>query len=285
MKTYSAPICSCTVCKKQFSSKGIHSHHRLSHDPQAKIEHRERMIKHSVQISNKLKQRSVDKFQQAPSKCCKWCDTVLTYTQRHNTFCSKSCSASFNNTGRVVKRSTKEKLSKYCKSNPTGIITNRTVKSRKGIYKTCLSEKCSNVFYTYPSKSERKYCSFNCAKLYSGGERKNSGNSKGGYYQGVYLASTYELCYYIFCVDHDISITRNKDFWYYTYRNQRKRYFPDFRVNGRLVEIKGYHTPIVDPKLQAVDEPIDILYEKDLLFAFKYVSERYSVNDFSKLYD
>lgn len=285
MHIYKSPICSCIICGKQLSAKGIAGHHRLSHDAAQRVAHQQRMKFVAPQISSKLKQNTINQFKETADKFCKSCTLALPFEKRHSTFCSKSCSTTFTNTKRKVKESTKKKLSLYAKNNPSGFVTNRPTFQRKGTYKTCSSETCQNKFYAYPCEESKKYCSFSCFIPYSGGERKGSGNSKGGYYKGFYLASTYELCYYIFCVDHQICIERNKESWKYYYNGKHRKYYPDFRVNGRLVEIKGYYTHVVDLKLQSVSEPIDILYKKDLKFVFDYVTDFYFVTDYKVLYD
>jgi len=128
---------------------------------------------------------------------------------------------------------------------------------------------------TYCSKKcwlddkEQKYCK----PRGSGGARPGAGHSKQGYYKGFQCDSTYELAYVIWCNEKGISIERNKEYWEYfdPNRNGTFKFYPDFLVNGKLVEIKGYHTPVVDLKINAVKNSgrgIEILYKNDLKNAF-----------------
>jgi hypothetical protein len=42
----------------------------------------------------------------------------------------------------------------------------------------------------------------------AGGYRIGSGRSKSGYYKGIYCGSTYELCWAIHALDHNIKFSR-----------------------------------------------------------------------------
>jgi len=59
-------------------------------------------------------------------------------------------------------------------------------------------------------------------------------------YEGITFHSSWELAYYIYCKDHNINISRSVS--YISYKDssgKTHRYFPDFIVNGQIVEIKG----------------------------------------------
>lgn len=104
------------------------------------------------------------------------------------------------------------------------------------------------------------------------------GRGKKGSYKGFFCASRYELAYVVYCLDHNIKIERNKEYFYYEYDGKKRRYYPDFIVDNTLIEIKGFHTDQVDIKLTAVNKPIKILYYKDIEHCFKYIEERYGLN-------
>ena len=75
-----------------------------------------------------------------------------------------------------------------------------------------------------------------------------------------------------------MNIERNKEYWEYfdPERNGTFKFYPDFIVDGKLVEIKGYHTPIVDLKMNAViddNKEISILYKEDLKEAIELATE------------
>jgi len=64
--------------------------------------------------AQKKKQERIEKYNSNP-KCCKHCDTPIKYEKRINKFCSSSCSASFNNVGRIVTEEHRRKVSSTMK--------------------------------------------------------------------------------------------------------------------------------------------------------------------------
>lgn len=50
-----------------------------------------------------------------------------------------------------------------------------------------------------------------------------------------------ELAVYIYAKDHDQKIIRNPIRFEYIYNNKKHYYFPDFSIDGKLIEIKGSH--------------------------------------------
>lgn len=117
-----------------------------------------------------------------------------------------------------------------------------------------------------------------------GGYRKGSGRGKHGWYDMMHFDSTYELAYYIYCKQHDMNIERCTNTFEYINSNGEKRtYHPDFRVNGKIVEIKGYKDKDVDLKIQSVTEPIELLLPNDLKPIFEFV-EKYTNIKIEKLH-
>lgn len=58
-------------------------------------------------------------------------------------------------------------------------------------------------------------------------------------YNNLNFDSSWELYYYIFCEQKNIKITRVTEGLEYSVLNKKYYYFPDFLVEGKLVEIKG----------------------------------------------
>lgn len=58
-------------------------------------------------------------------------------------------------------------------------------------------------------------------------------------YNGMRFDSKWELAVWIYAVDHDMIIEREPVRLEYEYDGERHYYFPDFRLNGELIEIKG----------------------------------------------
>lgn len=120
-----------------------------------------------------------------------------------------------------------------------------------------------------------------------GGYIHGSGRGKKGRYKGFFCDSTYELVYIIYNLDNDIEFKRCDRVYTYEYEGILHYYHPDFELgDGSLVEIKGYHTPLVDAKIASVtDRPIKILYEDDLDYAFNWVREKYQYDALTDLYE
>lgn len=147
-------------------------------------------------------------------------------------------------------------------------ICGKILEFNKRFDKTCGSKEC--VYH-------------NC-----GGVRKNSGNSLGGWYKGIFCHSTYELVFVIYCLDHNINIKRcETTFKYFGTDNKEHTYYPDFIVNNEIIEIKGYFSDSVKLKEEAVlkaGKSYKILYKKDLTECFNYVYNNYT-NNLKTLYE
>lgn len=141
------------------------------------------------------------------------------------------------------------------------------------------------------SKETKKLISKNTKASYNYNVQRKSGRGKKGYYKGFWCDSTYELAYIIYCLDHGISIQRNKEYFIYTYQGKQHRYYPDFIVNGEIIEIKGFSNGVLPFKEQALKlsgKPYKILFPKDLHYVFDYILKTYNkkVNkDISDLYE
>jgi len=59
-----------------------------------------------------------------------------------------------------------------------------------------------------------------------GGLRNGSGRSKSGYYKEIYCGSTYELCWVIYNLDHNISFSRFSG------------YLTDGKIKYKVLDIK-----------------------------------------------
>lgn len=214
-------------------------------------------------------------------------------------FCSRSCSnrRSFKDFPEDYRKNISKKLKEYHNNIDKAILTKRSnhvkislhdyyIKSGKRLLKVC--PECGKTFYT--SKSTNKvYCSDNCYRKHAGGYREHSGRSKSGRYKGIYCGSTYELCWVIYNMDHNISFERCNLAIDYEYKGELHKYYPDFILeDGTLIEIKGYYQETVSIKEEAAKRlgyNIKILYKEDLEKEIKYVKDTYNTNDFASLYE
>jgi hypothetical protein len=89
------------------------------------------------------------------------------------------------------------------------------------------------------------------------------------------LDSGWELAYVLYCLDHNISITRNVKKFPYIYRGRTYGYIPDFICDGQYVEIKGRETQRTFAKYRHFPHPLTILRRDDLKHVFAHVLEKY----------
>jgi len=121
----------------------------------------------------------------------------------------------------------------------------------------------------------------------AGGYREGSGRSKSGYYKGIYCGSTYELCWVIYSLDHNIGFTRFPKIL----EKNGVKYFPDFLLADQktIIETKGYENQdSVDRKTEVAQSHgyiVCVLRKEDLQYAFDYVKQTYNTSKFYELYD
>jgi len=120
-----------------------------------------------------------------------------------------------------------------------------------------------------------------------GGYREGSGRSKSGYYKGIYCGSTYELCWVIYSLDHNIQFNRFPGM----IEENGLKYYPDFLLDDgkTIIETKGYEDQSsVEKKTKLAERfgfNVIVLRKNDLKFAFDYVSSKYKTNTYQTLYD
>lgn len=141
----------------------------------------------------------------------------------------------------------------------------------------------SGVGRTPEIESERRRKIAEHAKEKNGGYREGSGIGKKGWYKGFFCDSSYELAYVIYCLDHKINIVRNTEKRQYIWNGEIRKYIPDFIVDGKVIEIKGYKSPQWEAKLKANPDVV-ALYQQDLNYVFEYVTKVYG-KDFIKMYE
>lgn len=116
-------------------------------------------------------------------------------------------------------------------------------------------------------------------KIVSGGYRERAGRGKMGHYRGIFCNSQWELAYLIWMFDHGREVVRNTIGYPYTDPDsgKQRKFYPDFIVDGGLVEIKGWgrRAGINEAKMAAVDRPIRFLFETDLEEVFSYIAQKY----------
>jgi len=112
----------------------------------------------------------------------------------------------------------------------------------------------------------------------AGGKRHGSGRGKKGWYKGIFCDSSWELAYVIYSLDNGIDIKRNTESFSYYYKGQDRTYIPDFIVDGKIVEIKGYKSKQWEAKISQCEAKISVLYEEEMKPYIDFVVDKYGKN-------
>lgn len=87
----------------------------------------------------------------------------------------------------------------------------------------------------------------------------------------------------IYHLENGSEIIKCKEVRYYQWENKTLKYYPDFLVNGKIYEIKGYHSDKWEAKSKANPDVIT-LYRNEMEPILDYVITRYGKN-FIELYE
>lgn len=227
---------------------------------------------------------------------CESCKNEHDSSYGSGRFCSSKCARSFSSKAKrdeINKKVSKIMKSKISKGEKIGCVQKNNDNLIEGSCDICGRKYMTRL---YNNERFKKTCSSKCAKklrLISynkntnkvvGGYRKGSGRGKSGWYNGYWCDSSYELAFVIYNIEHNIIFERNKNGFKYIWNEKEHTYYPDFIINDRYYEIKGYETKQDIAKYQSVNKPIIILYKKDLTEIISYVENKYGKN-FISLYE
>lgn len=112
-------------------------------------------------------------------------------------------------------------------------------------------------------------------------------------FDNINFDSKPELAFYIYNIDNGIKIEKNKKFFTYTFENKEHKYYPDFEIDGKFIEIKGDHFLKENGEWQnpfdhsldglyeekhkcALKNNVEILYSKDCAGFIEYVDNKYT---------
>lgn len=154
-------------------------------------------------------------------------------------------------------------------------------KEKADEYKNKISTSLMGV--SHPQSEETRKLISKKMKIVGGGYRHGSGRGKKGRYRGYWCDSSWELAYVIYCLDNGIKIERNKEKREYEWEGRKHTYYPDFIVNGKLIEIKGYETEQWKCKLKD-NQDIQVIGENEIKDILNFVIDKYG-KDFIRLYD
>lgn len=208
-------------------------------------------------------------------------------------FCSRKCSCTYSS--KLKREERNKKISSSLKGRKN------IFKGRKKKYPKTYCIICGKELTHKQIQTKNKTCSSKCGNICANKTKlergtvfveHGQGRSHSGYWKGFFCNSSYELAYYIYMSEHGYKVERNTKAYEYEWKGKKCLYYPDFRVDGKLVEVKGYWSPRVQTKLNAItDEDITILYYKDLEPMMCWVDSKYNTrhskksNDYWKLYD
>lgn len=228
---YTIAHCSCIICHKEYSVKGIHSHFLAAHTKEGNDRVRKNGNEQSLKIktiSQNLAIKHLENYKENPKKCY-GCNVILKYDKRFNKFCTRSCSNKHTNENRIIKETTKEKIrtgvNKYFFDNPP--VKNFTPIS------VCIN--CNRYFV-----GRRKTCSQEClSKAHSNRAYRDKLGHNGirngkslkrldSYDREVRLESSYEIKFAELLDELFIKWTRPLYFCWTDANDISHRYYPDF---------------------------------------------------------
>lgn len=120
------------------------------------------------------------------------------------------------------------------------------------------------------------------------------------FYDNEYFDSSWELAFYIYCKDNNLNIIRNYDSFDYLYNNKTYKYFPDFKIDKKYIEIKGLqffenkdttkkminpYNSLLNEKFEAKHQCMiknNIIIITDIKKYLSYIKNRYSLDYLNK---
>ena len=142
------------------------------------------------------------------------------------------------------------------------------------------------VKYLAGLSHDEKLSKFNCPKINKskmGGLRKGAGRGNSGWYKGYWCDSSWELAWVMYHIDSQIEFTRNTAPYKYIFNDRTFNFFPDFIIDGQLIEIKGYLDDKNRAKIQSVSG-LKLILKEDIKPYIEYAERKYG-KDFTKQYE
>ena len=120
-----------------------------------------------------------------------------------------------------------------------------------------------------------------------GGLREGSGRGIKGWYKQFYCRSTWELAWLVYNIEHGVVVKQCHESFEYLFEEEKHKYYPDFIVEDRYFEIKGYRDKKVKSKIDQF--PLDktlIMIEgkKEIKTYLEYVIKKYGKEFWKILY-
>lgn len=230
----------------------------------------------ATEASARNKQARVDKYNENPT-LCKCCNAPQEYSKRKNQFCSKSCSASYNNTGRVRTTESKLKTSK----SVTVAYSLLTEEEKQNIRRVMpIREKHPDVDYICPVcngnfvipyiQRHRKTCGADDCKIqasvgvrsYQNGSRKPVWFYNPNEGKEVLLDSSWEVRVAELLIAKDIKWIRPPFIKWVDSKAKVRRYFPDFYLPDYDVYLdpkNPYCLTLDEEKITAISKQVTLI--------------------------
>ena len=105
-------------------------------------------------------------------------------------------------------------------------------------------------------------------------------------YQDQYFDSFPELCIYSYCIENNIEIRREPIELSFIFEGKEHHYYPDFKINNKLIEVKGNQFLKEDGTWNCpFDHALDALYEAKHQCALKNNVKILYKEDYKKYID
>lgn len=111
---------------------------------------------------------------------------------------------------------------------------------------------------------------------------RNGGEAHRGWYNGFWCDSSWQLAVIIYCLEHNFEIIRNTKTFPYKFGRKIEGYKPDFIINGKYVEVKGFKDYRSKRKIEQFPFPLVIIDSQSIKPFLSYVQQKYG-DDFWKL--
>jgi len=252
------PIVICDICGKQCHSTTIKQHKRTHNIDIAKKP--KKIIKYALNHDGLICQFCGKECKNRNSLC------------NHERLCSKNPNKQENGSGILIynNRVKNNEITTWNKGQTKE--TNASIaKGVETLLKHIEDGTVKVIKYKHTAKDKEKISKARIKQISEG--KSNSVGLKGRY-KDIWCDSSYELIYLVYCLDNNINIIRNKDYFPYFYNNEKHNYLPDFYLpdTDTYIELKGrniyYDEGIVECKKQAVintEHNYKLLFIEDII--------------------
>ncbi len=273
MSTYTSPLCSCIICKKVLSQKGVHSHFISAHTELGIIQAKINLTKglktflENQKINTKKKlDLDIKQYEKNPCRCL-GCNIALSFKRRKNTFCTQSCSAKYSNAKRdkqcyIDSAASLSKIFAEIQNYPRKPDhIGRIIESGENIYFTKISQcVCCNKFFPGLKKTCSKVCYSKKLSDIAKNNPKMGGNKNTrayGWYESPYAGKVWLESSYEYEVAK--SLDENGIKWirppYLPYGS--KKYFADFYLSDFNVYLDPKNEYLITKDKDKINQVMD----------------------------